>query len=457
MKLWNLVKEHMLKNPNQHICENSASLSFEDTAIWAEQYAKKLSGVKCCAILCSSEMAAAMSLLACFAADVTAVPLSMRYGEAHCHKILDTISPDAVIMDTHSEIKVYKLKESQYIPPSEHPALIMCTSGTVGTPKGAMLSERNIITNVSDIADYFAMDQSDTILIARPLYHCAVLTGEFLTAIVRGASIRFYSDPFNPTKMLELIKKYQITAFCGTPTVLSIMARFHRDAPATSLKHICISGECMSREVGLKIGSSFPNSTIYHIYGLTEACPRVSYLPPEHFKNYPDCVGIPLKSVAIKILNPSGQICHKNQEGILYVKGDNVMLGYYNDPRKTEAVLKDGWLCTGDIAVINEAGFLKIKGRNDDLIIKAGMNIYPAEIEAALKQDSRVKEVLVYSFRHPFGIQIGLKIAGDFDSVDAVKRFCIQALPSFQVPSAIELLDELPKSGSGKIIRRASL
>lgn len=133
------------------------------------------------------------------------------------------------------------------------------------------------------------------------------------------------------------------------------------------------------------------------------------------------------------------------------------MLGYYRDPEKTGKVLKDGWLCTGDIAVINEAGFLKIKGRNDDLIIKAGMNIYPAEIEAALKQDPRVKEVLVYSFRHPFGTQIGLKIAGDFDSVDAVKRFCSQALPSFQVPSAIELLDELPKSGSGKIIRRASL
>ncbi len=97
----------MLKNPEQQICENGAALSFEETAIWAESFAKRLNGVECCAILCSSEMAAAMSLLACFAAGVTAVPLSMRYGEAHCNKILDTISPDAIIMDTNGELTMY--------------------------------------------------------------------------------------------------------------------------------------------------------------------------------------------------------------------------------------------------------------------------------------------------------------------------------------------------------------
>ena len=454
MKLWNFIKEHMLKNPEQQIRENGASLSFEETVIWAEGFAKRLNGVECCAILCSSEMAAAMSLLACFAACVTAVPLSMRYGEAHCNKILDTISPDAIIMDTNGELTVYKLKDCQYIAPDEHPALIMCTSGTTGKPKGAMLSEKNILTNVSDIADYFTMDKSDTILIARPLYHCAVLTGEFLTAIVRGANIRFYSEQFNPTKMLELIKEYGITAFCGTPTLLSIMARFNRSNATETLRHICISGECMGDEVGRKIRATFPICRIYHIYGLTEACPRVSYLPPEHFEDYPDCVGIPLKSVSIKILNEQGNLCHANEEGILYVKGHNVMLGYYRDPEKTATVLKDGWLCTGDIAVINDGGFLKIKGRNDDLIIKSGMNVYPAEIEGVLKQDPRVKEVLVYGFCNSFGTQIGMKLVGEFSSTEEVKQLCMKALPSFQVPSVIELVDELPKNGSGKIIRR---
>lgn len=456
MKLWSFIKEQMLKNPEQRICENGATLSFEEIAIWAENFSKRLKGVECCAILCSSEMVAAMSLLACFAAEVTAVPLSMRYGKAHCNKILDDISPDTIIMDTNSEIAVYKLKDCQYIAPEEHPALIMCTSGTSGKPKGAMLSERNILTNVSDISDYFTLDKSDTILIARPLYHCAVLTGEFLTAIMRGANIRFYSGQFNPAKMLKLIKEYGITAFCGTPTLLSIMARFNRGDACATLHHICISGECMGSEVGMKIRGSFPSCRIYHIYGLTEACPRVTYLPPEYFETYPDCVGIPLKSVSIKILNEQGKSCHKKEEGILYVKGDNVMLGYYRAPEQTNKVLKNGWLCTGDIAVINDAGFLKIKGRSDDLIIKSGMNIYPAEIESVIKQDPRVKEVFVYGFHNSFGTQIGIKLVGAFPSTEKVKELCMKVLPSFQVPSLIELVYELPKNGSGKIVRRNS-
>lgn len=455
MTLWNYVKEHMIENFDQQICEDGASLSYEETVIWAESFAQRLHGVNCCAILCSSEMAAAMSLLACFAAEVTAVPLSMRYGEAHCNKILDRIHPDAIIMDAGGEIAVYRLKDGQYIPPDEHPALIMCTSGTTGTPKGAMLSERSIVTNVSDIADYFLLDRSDTILIARPLYHCAVLTGEFLTALVRGANIRFYSGQFNPAKMLTLIKEHRITAFCGTPTLLSVMARFNRSDATETLRHICISGECMRSDAGTKIRLAFPTCSIYHVYGLTEACPRVSYLPPKYFSIYPDCVGIPLKSVSVKILNDRGIPCRKNEEGILYVKGNSIMLGYYGEPEKTRNILKDGWLCTGDIAVTNSAGFLKILGRRDDLIIKSGMNIYPAEVEGVLKQDSRVKEVLVYGFHTPFGTQIGMKLVGNFSSTKEVRQLCMSVLPSFQVPAVIDLVDKLPKNGSGKTIRRA--
>ena len=203
----------------------------------------------------------------------------------------------------------------------------------------------------------------------------------------------------------------------------------------------------------MRIYSAFPGCRIYHIYGLTEASPRVSYLPPELFPLCPDCVGIPLKSVSVKILKPTGDLCKENEEGILYVKGKNVMLGYYREPEKTKEAIKDGWLCTKDIAVITHDGLLKIKGRSDDLIIKSGMNIYPAEIEGALKQDARVKEALAYGFRSSLGIQIGLKIVGDFTTAMEVKQLCMKLLPAFEVPTHIELLEELPKNGSGKIKR----
>ena len=444
----------MQYNLQQTICEDNATMTFEEMLVFAESFAKKLKGIKCCAILCKSEMAASMALLSCFAAEVTALPLSQRYGELHCNKILDTINPDAVITDHCGELQILHIKDSAYNEPKEHPALIMCTSGTTGIPKGAMLTEANIITNVADIALYFGIDTADTILILRPLYHCAVLTGEFLTALVKGVKIRFYSGTFNPAFVLKLLKEYRITAFCATPTLLRMMARFNRNKE-DSVEHICISGECMSSDVGKQIAEAFPKAEIYHLYGLTEACPRVAYLPPSMFAQYADCVGIPLRSVSLKIVSPQGKPVDLNETGLLWVKGDNVMLGYYNDPQKTSEVIVDGWLCTGDLAMFNSAGLLKIKGRSDDLIIKAGMNIYPQEIENALRLDSRVYEVCVYGTNDErLGTQIVLDIVGDFVDVSEVKELCDSHLPLYQMPSRINLVNEIPKNGSGKIVRR---
>ncbi len=455
MRLWNFLRNKMLENPNQIVCESEAQMTYKEILVFAEIFSKKLRGVKCCAILCQSEMAASMALLSCFAAEVTALPLSQRYGELHCNKILDTIGPDATITDFDGELQVTLIKESLYKEPCVHPALIMCTSGTTGKSKGAMLSEKNIITNVSDIAEYFDICSSDSILISRPLYHCAVLTGEFLTALIKGTKIRFYSGTFNPAVVLKMLKDYDITAFCGTPTLLSMMARFKRKSYADVLKHICISGECMSIETGLYIAKAFPDAEIYHIYGLTEACPRVAYLPPSKFKENADCVGVPLRSVSLKIVSADGGLVGKNEIGVLWVKGDNVMAGYYKNPQKTNEVLKDGWLCTGDLALFTDEGLLKIKGRNDDLIIKAGMNIYPQEIESALKLDYRVKDVFVRGYADDkLGEQIELNITGDFSNVSDVKDLCRTNLSAYQFPARINLLDEIPKNGSGKIIRR---
>ena len=455
MKLWKYLKNKMQLNLQQTVCEDEAVMTYEELVIFAEEFSKKLKGIRCCAILCQSEMAASMILLSCFAAGVTALPLSQRYGELHCNKILDEISPDAVITDQDGEFQIIHINDSVYKEPRVHPALIMCTSGTTGTPKGVMLTESNIMANVSDIAAYFKIDTADTILISRPLYHCAVLTGEFLTALVKGTSIRFYSGMFNPTRVLKMLQEYRISAFCGTPTLLRMMAHFKRDTEDVLLKHICISGEHMDIKVGRQIADAFSTAAIYHIYGLTEACPRVSYLPPDLFRENADCVGLPLRSVSLKILSNDGKPVGVNEIGTLWVKGDNVMAGYYNDPQKTSEVLKGGWLCTGDLALFNEKGLLKIKGRSDDLIIKAGMNIYPQEIESALNMDPRVHEVCVCGYNdEKLGMQIVLNVVGDFSSVAEVKELCYTHLPSYQMPTRINLVDEIPKNGSGKIIRR---
>ena len=456
MKLWPFLKSKMKNHTMQEVSDGEKTLSYEKLMAFADHFSKKLKGYKCCAIICRSELSAGIALLSCFAAEVTAVPLSQRYGDLHCQKILDTISPDVVITDADDDLQIVSMEECLYESPKTHQTLIMCTSGTTGAPKGIMLSDSNIITNISDITSYFGVNSTDTILISRPLYHCAVLTGEFLTALVKGAKIRFYSGVFNPAIILKMIDDYKITALCGTPTLLSLMSRSKRITNTNCLRHICISGECMSLEIGKVIASAFPNADIYHLYGLTEACPRVAYLPPILFNEYADCVGIPLGSVSLKILSLSGELVKNNEIGMLWVKGDNVMIGYYNDPKKTSEVMKDGWLCTGDLATFNDKGLLMIKGRADDLIIKAGMNIYPQEIESALKADPRVHELYVYGENNLNGVQIVLDIAGDFSDISEIRELCIASLPSYQIPTKINWMKELPKNGSGKIMRRCN-
>lgn len=454
MKLWSYIKEKMLANSNQTVCEGKAKMTFEDIAILAETISKQISEYPCCAILCASEMMASISLLGCFAAETTAIPISSRYGDNHCKKVIDTISPAAIITDAGGKLKVLRISDFEYITPEEHPALIMCTSGTTGTPKGVMLSEENILTNVKDICSYFELNQKDSILISRPLYHSAVLTGEFLVSLINGVQINFFSESFNPIKIIDLISTCKITTICGTPTQLGLLSHFAKNAEVCSLRNICISGEHTSPDNAKRIRTSFPGAKIYHVYGLTEACPRVSYLPPELFQEHSCSVGVPLKSVEIKVLKDNGEVTKNNEIGILWVKGNNVMLGYYNSPELTLKVLKDGWLCTGDLAFIDSYGLLHIKGRNDELIIRGGMNIYPQEIETELKKDMRTHEVVAYGYQDKHhGTLIGLRISGDFADVDEVRKLCLARLPLYQVPKIIDLMKELPKNGSGKLIR----
>ena len=455
MNLWTFLKEHMMKNQHQTVSENNAVMTFEELIIYAEIMAEKLKGEKCCAICCTSEMSNAMALLGCFAAGVTAVPLSIKYGDLHCKKILNMISPTTFITDKDGIVEIYQIEDSTYKSPRTRPALIMCTSGTTGTPKGSMLTDSNIITNVLDIEKYFDVGVKDTILIARPLYHCAVLTGEFLISLVKGTRIVFESGEFNPIYIVNKILNENITTMCGTPTLFSIITRFASNCDELGLKNIVLSGECLSKDTAAKIRNKFKDANIYHVYGMTEASPRISYLPPDKFDEFPDCVGIPLESVSIKILNQDGKAVKEGEAGILWVRGDNITRGYYNSREQTQKVLKNGWLCTGDIALITPEGLLKIKGRSDDLIIRSGMNIYPAEIEAELKKDIRTKDVFVYGINdNKKGMQIAMKISGDFSKKDEVRDMCINLLPPYQIPSVIELVESIEKNASGKIVRR---
>lgn len=454
--LWNYIRHQMLRRPGRTLAEGNAVMTYEEAVIYAESVAKGLDA-PCYAILCQSELAAALALLSCLAAGVTAVPLSMKYGEAHCHRILNAVRPPRLLSDMGGGLHATDIDQGAYRDDERHrPALIMCTSGTTGKPKGAMLSQRNLLTNLHDIEAYFEVEEGARILIARPLYHSAVLTGELLVSLAKGLDIRFCSGSFDPCQLIRLIHTHRITVMGGTPTMFRLLGRYFRvDREPLPLRQIVLSGECLGRLAAGAIRASFPDAQIYHVYGLTEASPRVAFLPPEEFDKAPETVGYPLASVEVRVTGEKEESLPAGVEGELWVRGRNVMMGYYDDPQLTAEVLRDGWLRTRDIAVIDEQGRLQIKCRRDDLIIRAGMNVYPQEIEDMLRADERVEDVLAYGIPSAIGGEkIGLKLRGNIDTVEEALTLCRRLLPTYAYPSRIELVDELPKNGSGKLIRR---
>ena len=454
MRLWEYIRSRMMEHPDQLICEGEASMTYEDLCIYAEEHGKHLDA-SYYAILCNSEMATAMVLLSCIAAGKTAIPLPMRYGPAHYEKVLQRVQPPVLITDSFGTLSEYPYsKDFDKAPIEGEPAVILFTSGSTGTPKGVMLSEENLISNIKDIGSYFPISKHDTILIARPLYHSSVLTGEFLLSLCKGAKIVFSSEPFQPLNILTQMKKHRVTVFGSTPTLLSTLARFIRNQDDLSIRYLSVSGECMTEGMAKAIRKGFPNADVYCGYGLSEASPRVAYLPPELFDIFPTSAGFPLRNVNLMIRGENGDTIDAYQNGELLVKGPNVMQGYFDNKESTKKVVENGWLHTGDIAYWDSEGLLFIQGRKDDMIIRAGMNVYPVEIENTLSTDPRVKDVLVYGYKKGDTQEIGMKICGAFSNMEEVLELCRKELPSFQVPSKIELVDETEVFSGGKKRRK---
>ena len=454
MTLWKYIKERMLSFGGSTVREGGVCVSYDELVGYIERFALRISGQGCCAVCCASELSAATAILGCIAAGVPVAPLSMRYGTAQCRSILDVLSPTCVVTDADGSLGVYGICDSSFSPARVRPALIMFTSGTTGTPKGAMLTESAVMANVSAVESYLRVDRRDTMLISRPLYHCAALTDELLVALVKGCGIVFSCGRFDPVGILGLIRSRSVSFMGSTPTVLGLLARMSRGP--LPLRGISVSGECLSRPVAEKIRKAFPEADIYHAYGLTEACTRVSFLPCGEFDSDPCSVGYALPGVSLKILDPAGRPVRSGVYGELWVKGKNIMRGYYARPDLTRSVLQGGWLRTGDIAA-QRGGKLYIRGRADDMIIRAGINIFPQEIEAALRRDPRTADVVAYGFDDGVGgVKIGLKICGSFTDEGEVRRMCVDLLPSYEVPSKISLADTIDRGVSGKLVRLQS-
>ena len=441
MSLYTYLRERAGEHPDRTVRDETQRLTFAELFRQAEEIGRTLTG-RLYGILCRSDLDTARLLLACMAAGKTAVPLSARYGEAHIARIRQAAGFSCILTEKGPLAVGKPLPDEKTL---DGIRLILYTSGTTGVPKGAMLTDAGLLVNLCAVEGYF--DIQGQMRIVRPLYHCAVLVGEFLLSLVKGVDIVFDGGAFHPVRLLEAVQEEGTAVLCATPTLFyQLCGAAARRGRVLPLKSAAVSGECLTPSIAARMRQAMPDTAIYHVYGLTEAGPRVSYLPPPLFDQMPDSVGVPLSCWEYTVV-----------EGELLLRGKSQMKGYYRCPEETERVLRNGWLHTGDVAQTDAEGRLYIRSRRDDLIIRAGINIYPQEIENALRMDSGIVDVMAYGKPDvTAGQRIHLKVVAPGLTKKELWELCQKRLSPYQYPDEFELVETLPRNASGKLLRDRS-
>ena len=339
-------------------------------------------------------------------------------------------------------------------------ATLLYTSGTAGAPKGVMLTHRNLLANVDSsvlTADYTEDDVSLGLL---PLFHAFGITCTMLLPLLNGAKAVFLPR-FSPAAALAQMQDGGVTCIFAVPSIYRLLvqaAAAQTDGPDVRRLRFCVSGgEALGREVAEGFARAF-GRPLMEGYGLTEASPVVSLNPPDAVRA--GTVGRPLSWAEVRIAAPDGRPLPAGSEGELLLRGDCVMKGYLNRPDETlRAIDADGWLHTGDMARVDAAGYLSITGRIKEMIISAGENIAPGEIETVLNGHPAVLESAVVGrpdasrgeVPHACVVLRPGARASEAELID----YCRSRLARLKVPRGVEFRPELPHTLTGKILKRA--
>jgi long-chain acyl-CoA synthetase len=343
-------------------------------------------------------------------------------------------------------------------------AVFIYTSGTTGHPKGAMLTHKSLISNAQDGSQAIEIVSQDKFLLFLPMFHSFTFTVCVLIPILKGSTIVLIGS----VRALDEIKKAilfdRITTFIGVPAVYNVIASKPTTTATKITKHISaikffISGSApLPAPVIGKIEEKF-GSPLIEGYGLSEASPVVAVNPRFGVRKV-GSVGPPIPNVQVKIVDAELNELPVGETGELAVKGPNVMKGYYNLPEATEqALVEDGWLLTGDIARLDEDGYIYIVDRKKDMLLVRGINVYPREIEEALYTHPSIAECAVIGVPDESKGEVPKAFIvvreGETLTERDVRAFCKKHLAAYKIPKHFEFRPSLPKSATQKIMKRS--
>ncbi|MEE2905918.1 MAG: AMP-binding protein [Gemmatimonadota bacterium] len=350
--------------------------------------------------------------------------------------------------------------------PPDDLAWLFYTSGTTGRPKGAMLTHRNLLSmTLNYFSDVDTIEAGDAMIHAAPLSHGSGLYA--LPNIAKGAvHIIPESRGFRPEEIFQLIEEYEAVTFFAAPTMVKRLVGYAAThaVDLTNLKTIVYGGGPMYVE-DLKHSINVLGNCLVQIYGQGESpmtitsMSKVQHVDPSDawLEEHLASAGTPQTGVEVRVADENDVTLPTGEIGEVLVRGDVVMAGYYNNAEATATALKNGWLHTGDVGVMDENGFLTLKDRSNDLIISGGSNIYPREVEDALLQHEGVKEIAVIGKPHDdWGesvVAFVVPLAGMDVTVRSLDEICLQNIARFKRPREYHFIDALPKNNYGKIVK----
>lgn len=341
-------------------------------------------------------------------------------------------------------------------------AFLQYTGGTTGVAKGAILTHGNLVSNVSQAYLWISplgVSEQDIVVTALPLYHIFSLTANCLTFLRAGAKNILITNPRDIAHFIDEIKNSGFTAITGVNTLYNSLLNHpkFKEIDFSKVKLALSGGMALQKSVSLK-WAEMTHSRVLEAYGLTETSPAAT-INPMYLDGYNGSIGLPLPSTDVSIRDDNDKEVAIGSSGELCIKGPQVMPGYWNRPDETALVFtKDGFLKTGDIARMDEEGFIYLVDRKKDMIVVSGFNVYPNEVEQVIGMHPGVLEIgVVGVIDDESGERVKACIVRKDPSLTAeqIIAHCREHLTAYKVPKIVEFFDELPKTNVGKILRRA--
>lgn len=364
-------------------------------------------------------------------------------------KTLDELIPFSAPIDAPAEID-----------PHENVAVIQYTGGTTGKTKGAMLTHHNLVANVVQSLMMYGdkmIPGEETILAPTPLYHVYAMTSAMNLGIYIGAEILLFRK-FKINDVLEKIKTYQPTFFPGVPKMyISFVNHPGIEEYGLNCLKTCSSGSAPLPVEILKRFEELTGAAIAEGFGLSEASPSTHRNPPFGIRKI-GSIGIPFPETDCRIVDDENNELGPYSVGELLIKGPQIMKGYWNNREETNIALQDGWLHTGDLAMMDEDGYFYIVGRKKEMIIVGGFNIYPQEVEGVLYEHPDIQEAAIVGIPHKdHGETVKAYVVpktGREVDLDELKGYCYSKLTPYKVPKVFEVREALPRNTVGKLLKR---